>query len=89
MRGLATAIFVGFISVILFVLVAPAILEPMVEVFINDPAVQSSQIDETQFANGLLRSVLVWAPLFVMGAGVVSAVIWYFRRERRTARRVR
>ena len=89
MRGIATVIFVGFISIILFGIVAPSILEPIVEVFINDAAVQGSQIDANSYADRMLKSLLVWAPLLVLGTGVASAVVWYFRRERRSARRVR
>ena len=88
MRGLATVIFVGFISAILFTIVGPAILEPVVEVFVADPAVQDSQINASSYADRLLRSILVWAPLLVLGSGVASAVVWYFRKER-TSRRVR
>jgi hypothetical protein len=88
MRGIATVIVVGFFSIILFGIVAPAILEPMVDVFVSHEAVQSSQIDGTAFANSLLRSVLVYGPLFVLGSGVASAVVWYFRRERSARRRV-
>jgi len=89
MRGIATVIFVGFISIILFGIVAPSILEPIVQVFINDAAVQNSQIDANTYADRMLKSLLVWAPLLVLGTGVASAVVWYFRRERRSARRVR
>jgi hypothetical protein len=37
----------------------------------------------------MLSSLFVWAPLFVLGASVASAVVWYFRKERtgRTVRR--
>jgi len=35
----------------------------------------------------MLRSILVWAPLFVLAGGVVSAVVFYFRRERTAGRR--
>jgi hypothetical protein len=87
-RGLATVIFVGFVSIILFGLIAPAILEPIVDVVVNDPAVQSSPVAGTDIADNMLSALLVWAPLFVMGSGVASAVVWYFRRER-TSRRVR
>jgi hypothetical protein len=90
MRGIATVIFVGFISILLFGIVAPAVLEPLVDVLVNDPAVADfAGIDADSWSNNLLRSLLVWAPLLVLGSGVVSAIVWYFRRERRTARRVR
>ena len=89
MRGIATVIFVGFISIILFGIVAPSILEPIVQVFINDAAVHNSQIDANTYADRMLQSLLVWAPLLVLGTGVASAVVWYFRKERRSARRVR
>lgn len=88
MRGIGTVIFVGFVSVLLFGLIAPAILEPIVEVVVSDPAVQNGPVDGVSIADRMLSSILVWAPLFVLGTGVVSAVVWYFRRER-TGRRVR
>lgn len=89
MRGIATVLSVGFISILLFTIVAPAVLEPMVEFFVNHPAAETSQIDATGFADSLLRSVLVWGPLLVLGSGVLSAVVWYFRRERASVRRIR
>jgi len=88
MRGIATVIAVGFISIIAFGLVAPAMLEPIAEIVLQDEAVQNSALDEQSFVNGLLNSLLMWAPLFVMASGVVSAVVYYSRRER-TGRRVR
>jgi hypothetical protein len=88
MRGLGTVLFVGFVSAILFGLIGPAILEPVVEVVVSDPAVQNGPVDGVGIADQLLTVLLVWAPLFVLGASVVSAVVWYFRRER-TGRRVR
>jgi len=89
MRGIATVIVVGFVSILLFGIVAPSILEPFVDVVVNDPAVQSSQINAVSWTDNLLRSLLVWAPLVVLGAGVASAVVWYLRREQRATRRVR
>ena len=89
MRGIGTVIFVGFISIILFGLVAPSLLEPIVDVVIADSAVQDHEaLDGQAFSEDLLQSVLVWAPLLVLGSGVVSAVVWYFRQQR-TQRRVR
>lgn len=88
MRGIATVIFVGFVSILLFGVVGPAIVEPVVDVFLADSAVQDGPVDADRFASGLLSSLFVWAPLLVLGSGVVSAVVWYFRKER-TARRVR
>jgi len=87
MRGIGTVLFVGFMSLILFGIVAPTILEPVAEVVIQDTAVQSSQIDAQAFVDRLLRSLLVWAPLFVLASGVVSAVVFYFRKERISERR--
>lgn len=87
MRGIATVIAVGFISVILFGVFAPAALEPIAEIVLQDEAVQDNVIDEQGFVDGLLSSTLVWAPLFVLGSGVVSAVVWYMRRDRRARRR--
>jgi len=89
MRGIATVLFVGFVSIILFGIVAPAILEPVAEIFIQNAAVQASQIDGQAFVDRMLRSLLVWAPLFVLASGVVSAVVYYFRKERSATRRVR
>lgn len=86
MRGIATVLFVGFVSIILFGIVAPAMLEPVAQVFLNDPAVQSSSFG-ADYVDSMLRSILVWAPLFVLAGGVVSAVVFYFRRERTAGRR--
>ena len=88
MRGLATVIAVGFMAAILLGLIGPAIIEPIVDIVVSDQAVQNSGIDETELTEGMLRSLFVWGPLFVLGAGVTSAVVWYFRRER-VSRRVR
>lgn len=89
MRGLATVLFVGFVSAILFGVVGPAIVEPIVKIVINDPAVQNGPIAGASIADRMLSSLFVWAPLFVLGAGVASGVVWYFRKERssRTVRR--
>lgn len=85
MRGIATVIFVGFVSILLFGIIAPTILEPVVEIFIQNEAVQSSSFGR-DYADSMLRSILVWAPLLVLGSGVASAVVYYFRKERRTRR---
>ena len=87
MRGIATVIAVGFVSIILFGIVAPTIIEPIAEIFVQDSAVQASQIDGQGFVDGLLSSLLLWAPLMVLGSAVVSAIVWYFRRERVGVRR--
>jgi len=87
MRGIATVISVGFIGLLLFGIVAPAVLEPIAQFVVSDPAVQNSAIDGQGFANGILSSVLKWSVLFVLAASVASAVVWYLRRER-TGRRV-
>lgn len=87
MRGIATVIAVGFVSVLLFGIFAPAALEPLAEMVVQDDAVQDSALDHQGFVDGLLNSLLVWAPLLVLFSGVVSAVVWYFRRERRAATR--
>lgn len=86
MRGLATIIFVGFVSILLFGIVAPAILEPVAQVFLNSEAIQSSTFG-ADYVDSMLRSILVWAPLIVLGSGVASAVVYYFRKERRAGRR--
>ena len=88
MRGLATAIFVGFISILLFGVFAPAVVEPLAE-FVVEQMPANAAVDAEAFQGRLYNVLFVWAPLFVLGAGVVSAIVWYFRRERRTARRVR
>lgn len=88
MRGIGTVIFVGFISMLLFGVIAPGIIEPVADVFVDQmPA--GSGINASEYADRMLTSVLVWAPLVVLGSGVASAVVWYLRRERRSARRVR
>lgn len=88
MRGIATVLVVGFVSIILFGVVAPAVIEPVAEVFVQQMPAESG-IDATEYADRMLTSVLVWAPLVVLGAGVASAVVFYLRRERRSTRRVR
>lgn len=87
MRGIATVISVGFISVLLFGIFAPSVLEPIAETVLQDSAVQDSVVDEQGMVDGLLRSLLVWAPLLVLFSGVASAVVWYLRRERHAAAR--
>lgn len=82
MRGIATVIAVGFFSIILFGIVGPTMLEPIAETFVQDPAVQDSPIAAQEYADSLLTALLVYAPLLVLGSGVVSAIVWYFRRER-------
>jgi len=88
MRGIATVLVVGFTSIILFGVVAPAVIEPVAEVFVQQMP-SGSGIDASTYADRMLTSVLVWAPLVVLGAGVASAVVFYLRRERRSSRRVR
>jgi len=88
MRGIATVLVVGFVSIILFGVVAPAVIEPVAEVFVQQMPAESG-IDATEYADRMLTSVLVWAPLITLGAGVASAVVFYLRRERRSTRRVR
>ena len=87
MRGIATVIAVGFMSILAFGIFAPSALEPIAEVVLQDEAVQNSVVDEQSFVDSLLNSLLVWAPLLVLVAGVVSGAVWYLRRERRTVRR--
>jgi len=95
MRGIGTVIFVGFVSLLLFGVVGPAVLEPVAEVFVQqmpatgDGTAGSALIDPTTYADRMLTSVLVWAPLITLGAGVASALVFYLRRERRSTRRVR
>jgi len=87
MRGIGTVIFVGFVSALLFGVVAPAVVEPVAEVFVQQmPA--GTGIDAQTFADRMLTSVLVYAPLIVLAVGVLSAVVFYLRRESRP-RRVR
>jgi len=88
MRGIATALFVGFVSIILFGIIAPAVVEPMAE-FVVEQAPGTGPVDVNQFQGRLYSVLFVWAPLFVLGSGVASAVVWYFRKERVSARRRR
>jgi hypothetical protein len=88
MRGIGTVIFVGFVSIILFGVVAPGIVEPVAQVFVEQMP-EGSGIDADTYADRMLTSVLVWAPLLTLGLGVASAVVYYFRREQRATRRVR
>jgi hypothetical protein len=88
MRGIGTVIFVAFVSIILFGVVAPAVVEPVAEVFVQQMP-SGTGIDAQTYADRMLTSVLVWAPLITLGLGVASAVVYYFRREQRATRRVR
>jgi len=88
MRGIGTVIFVAFVSIILFGVVAPAVVEPVAEVFVEQMP-SGTGIDASTYADRMLTSVLVWAPLLTLGLGVASAVVYYFRREQRATRRIR
>lgn len=88
MRGIATVIMVGFISILLFGVFAPAAVEPIGDFVVNDPTVQDSEIDADGFQQNLYSVLFVWAPLLVLASGVVFAVRWYLKRERITGRRV-
>jgi hypothetical protein len=88
MRGIGTVIFVAFVSIILFGVVAPAVVEPVAELFVQQMP-SGTGIDAQTYADRMLTSVLVWAPLITLGLGVASAVVYYFRREQRATRRVR
>jgi len=87
MRGFATVIVVGFTSIILFGIFAPAVLEPIAQLVVSNDAVQSSPIAAQSIANGLLSVVLKWAVVIVLGSGVTSAAVYYLRRERVGVRR--
>jgi uncharacterized membrane protein YjgN (DUF898 family) len=88
MRGIATVIIVGFVSILLFGVFAPAAVEPIGEFVVNDPTVQDSEIDAKGFQQNLYSVLFVWAPLLVLASGVVFAVRWYLKRERITGRRI-
>ncbi len=87
MRGIATVIVVGFVSIILFGIVAPAVLEPISAFVVEAAPSNTLGIDMGAYSDRMLKSLLVYAPLFVIGSGVVSAVVWYMRRERVVRRR--
>jgi len=90
MRGMIAVIMTSFVSIILFGLFAPAVLEPVAEVVVNNEVVQSaSYIDIESFRDGLFNTIFKWSVLFVLGASVVFGVRWYLRRERLTGRRLR
>jgi hypothetical protein len=89
MRGIGTVIFVGFVSALLFGIVAPAVVEPIAQVFVQEmPQGSAGLIDANSYANRMLDVVLVYAPLIVVAVGILSAVVYYLRRESRP-RRVR
>jgi len=95
MRGIGTVIFVGFVSALLFGIVAPAVVEPIAQVFVEqmpqgggDGAGSAGLIDANSYATRMLDAVLVYAPLIVLAVGILSAVVYYLRRESRP-RRVR
>lgn len=83
MRGIGTVIVVGFVSMVLFGIVGPAIVEPVVDMFLGySPSLAGIGIDAQGYTDNMLSVLFLWAPLIVMAAGVVSAVVWYTRRER-------
>lgn len=93
MRGIGTVIFVGFVSALLFGVVAPAVVEPVAQVFVEQMPGGSGDgstalLDANSYADRMLTAVLVYAPLIVLAVGVLSAVVYYLRRESR-ARRAR
>ena len=94
MRGIGTVIFVGFVSALLFGIVAPAVVEPIAQVFVEqmpaggDGGGSAGLIDANSYSNRMLDVVLVYAPLIVVAVGILSAVVYYLRRESRP-RRVR
>jgi len=87
MRGIATVIVVGFVSIILFGIVAPAVLEPVAAFVVENAPANAVGMDVSGYTDRMLTALLVYAPLFVIGSGVVSAVVWYMRRERVVQRR--
>jgi len=86
MRGIGVMIITAFTSLLLFGVFAPAALEPIGQFVVSNPTVQASAIDAQGMWNGLRRVVFIWAPLFVLGAGVVWAVRYYLQRERLVGR---
>lgn len=89
MRGVGTVIAVAFFSIILFGIVAPAVLEPMAQFVLgySDSINTQLGIDMAAYTDNMYAVVFMWAPLIVLGAGVASAVVWYLRRERVARRR--
>jgi len=93
MRGIGTVIFVGFVSALLFGIVAPAVVEPIAQVFVEQMPTggdgggsAAGLIDANSYANRMLDVVLVYAPLIVVAVGILSAVVFYLRRESRPRR---
>lgn len=86
MRGIGVMIITGFVSLLLFGVFAPAALEPIGQFVVSNPTVQASPIDAQGMWNGLRRVVFIWAPLFVLGSGVIWAVRYYLQRERLVGR---
>lgn len=86
MRGIGVVIITGFISLLLFGVFAPAALEPIGQFVVSNEVVQDSTIDAQGMWNGLRRVIFIWAPLFVLGSGVVWAVRYYLQRERLVGR---
>jgi len=87
MRGIAVAISTGFVAMILFGIVAPAALEPIMEFVTANEAVQNSAIDATGLADGLRSAIFVWGPIFTVAFGVVWAAKYYLQEELLTGRR--
>jgi hypothetical protein len=89
MRGVGTVIAVAFFSIILFGIIAPAVVEPMAQFVLGYSDVIESQLgmDMAAYTDNMYSVVFLWAPLIVLGSGVVSAIVWYTRRERVARRR--
>jgi len=89
MRGVGTVIAVAFFSIILFGIIAPAVVEPMAQFVLGYSGIIDGQlgIDMAAYTDNMYSVVFLWAPLIVLGSAVASAVVWYLRRERVARRR--
>lgn len=89
MRGVATVIGVAFVSILLFGIFAPALLEGVGGFVIGyGPSIEAQLgMDIDAYTDNLYSVVFLWAPLITLGAAVTSAVVWYLRQERVARRR--
>lgn len=89
MRGVATVIGVAFSAILLFGIFAPPLLEGVGQFMLGYSDSISAQlgIDIAAYLDNMYSVVFLWAPLITIGAAVLSAVVWYTRRERVARRR--
>lgn len=85
MRGVAVFI-TGLFVLTAVTMFAGIMLEPVLAIVADDPAVQEQGWDSD--ATSITDTILRWMPLLYIAYLLVWGSAWYFRRERMTGRRV-